>query len=84
MGEMVLFHILPFDQPLVWGEYNPGQKIVEKFTKLSKIGLSMECFIAECFIFRNFLEQVLKFDSWVTGWVVAIKSKYFTDFPEIL
>ena len=44
----------------------------------------MECFIAECFIFRNFLEQVLKFDSWVTGWVVAIKSKYFTDFPEIL
>ena len=44
----------------------------------------MECFIAECFIFRNFLEQVLKFDSWVTGWVVAIKSKHFTDFPEIL
>ena len=84
MGEMVLFHKLPFDQPLVWGQHNPGQKIVEKFTKLSKIGLSMECFIAKCFIFRNFLAQILKFDSWVTGWVVAIKSKYFTDFPEIL
>ena len=27
--------------------YNYGQKVVEKFTKLSKIGFSMECFAAD-------------------------------------
>ena len=52
---------------------NLGQKVWGKFTKLSTIGFSMECFTA------NFL-QTLTF-GWTPGYL-TIKSKYFKDFFE--
>ena len=42
----------PFtDSTPAWGvsmflKYNLGQKVVDKFTKLSKIGFAMECFFS--------------------------------------
>ena len=48
---------------------NLGQKVGDKFTKLSKIGFSMECFT--------------EFGFWGDDWELAVKSKYFRDFLEI-
>ena len=61
--------------------YNRGQKIGDKFTKLSKIGFSMECFTADFLQF--FYQKPSKFGIWVDGWVLAIKPKPFRDFLEI-
>ena len=52
-----------------FSDNNLGQKVGDKFTKLSKIGFSMECFT--------------EFDFWVDDWEFTIKSKYFRDFLEI-
>ena len=43
-------------------KYNIGQKVVDKFTKLSKKGFSMECFTAD---FCNFLPITIKI--WLLG-----------------
>ena len=60
--------------------YNLGQKIVEKFTKLSKIGLSMACLTNH---FCNHLAAILRFVFWEAAWLLAIISKHFRDFLEI-
>ena len=43
---------------------NPGQNIVDKFMKLSKVSFSMECFTAD---FLQVLAQLSQFVSWVAG-----------------
>ena len=58
--------------------YNHGQNIVDKCTKLSKIGVSLDCFTAD---FSNFLAYLWKFGFF--GWGLAINSKLFRDFLEI-
>ena len=52
-------------------DYNPGQSIVDKLTKLSKIGVPMDL------ICRTFLAQKSKFDFRVAGWVLAINFRHF-------
>ena len=54
------------------------------------VGLEMKlCFIRHTWtkdfrqIIFEFLVQMSKFGSWVAGWVLTIKSKYFIDFFEI-
>ena len=54
---------------------NLGERIVDKFTKLSKIGFSKDCFIADFFRLSG-----TKFASRMAGSVLAIKSKHFMDF----
>ena len=54
------------------------QKGWRKFTKLSKIGFSMECFAGEFLSF--FIEKISKFGFCVRGWVIAIKSKHYKDY----
>ena len=61
--------------------YSLEQKVVEKFTKLSKIGFSMECFAADFSQFSR--TSVSKFAFWVAGWVLTIKYKHFRDFLKI-
>ena len=60
---------------------NPGQKVGDKFTKLGKIGFSLECFTAD--FFATFYQKTSKFGLLVDSWVLAIKSKYFRDFLKI-
>ena len=62
-------------------DYNLEQKIGGKFTKLCKIGFSMECFTAD--LLQFFCQKTSKFCFWVDGWVLAIKPKNFRDFLEI-
>ena len=54
-----------------------GKKFVNKFTKLSKIGFSMERFTAN---FLQFFQKMPKFDFWVDDWELSIKFKHFRDF----
>ena len=42
---------LEYISNFVVGMFNRGQRIADKFTKLSKIGLSMECFTADFSLF---------------------------------
>ena len=56
--------------------YNLGQKVGDKYTKLSKIGFSMKCFSTAVYY-----RKTSKF--WVDSWVLAIKSKGFRNFLEI-
>ena len=58
----VIVHVLPC---------NLGQKVGEKFTKLSKVGFSME------------KRKTSKFGFSVDDWLLTIKSKRFGDFLEI-
>ena len=62
-------------------DYNLGQKVGEKFTKLSKTSFSMKCFAAAFLHF--FLQKTSKLGFWVGGWVSPIKSEHFRDFLEI-
>ena len=48
--------------------YNIGKKVVNKFTKLSNIGLSMECFTADVFQFFSKKSQNLAF-GWAAGYL---------------
>ena len=57
-----------------------GQNIVDKFTKLTKIVISMEYFTAH---FLQFSNTIVKISLLVTGWVFAIISKNFRDIHEI-
>ena len=57
-------------------KYNLGQKIVEKLSKLNKIGFSMESFTTD-------FPQFFKFSILVTGCVLAINSKQFRDFLKV-
>ena len=59
----------------LWHWYNLRQGIVDKFTKLSKIGFSIKCFIAD--FWHNFLAHLSKYALWVAGWVLAINSRDF-------
>ena len=54
---------------------------VDIFMKLSKIGFSMECFAAVYLYF--FYWKASKFGFCEASWVLAIKSKHFTDFLDI-
>ena len=60
--------------------YNLGQKVVEQFTKFSKICSSMECFTADC---SQFFSANVKICLCEGGWVLTIKSKNFGDFLKI-
>ena len=53
--------------------------VVGKFTELSKIGFSMECFTAECWIECYIFTEKRR----VAGWILVIKSKHFRDFLKI-
>ena len=57
-----------------------GQKIVDKFMKLSKISFSMECYTAD---FCNFPEQMLKIYLLGGAWILAFKFKHFRVFLEM-
>ena len=59
----------------LWHWYNLRQDIVDKFTKLSKIGFSIKCFITD--FWHNFLAHLSKYALWVAGWVLAINSRDF-------
>ena len=65
--------------------YNLGQKVRAKLTKLSKIGFSMECFTADFLLFftKNF--QNLDF-GWTTGYLPSNPSisGSFRKFPNFL
>ena len=61
--------------------HNLGQKIGDKFIKLSKKGFSMECVTAD--FFTIFYQDTSNFGFRVDGWVLAIKPKHFRDFLEI-
>ena len=50
------------------GHHNLTQNIVEKFTKLSKIGFPIECFTFCCFLAQ--LSNVF----WMPEWVLTINS----------
>ena len=41
----------------------------------------MECFTGDFFV--SFDQKMSKFDFWVDGWVLAIKTKHFKGFLEI-
>ena len=47
--------------------HNLGQKVGDKFTKLSKIGFSMECFTADFYRFFTKKRQNLAF-GWTAGY----------------
>ena len=61
-----------------WPTHNSGQKVGDKFTKLSKIGFSMESFTAHFLHF--FTKNCQNFEFKVDGWILAIKFKHFKDF----
>ena len=58
--------------------YNLGQRVVHKFRKLSKIGLSMECFPE--WLFAIFYRKRPTSSFWVAGWALPIGSKHFRAF----
>ena len=59
------FYIFKNQQSILFleeiGSYNLGQKVGDKFIKLSKIGFSMECFTADFLQFFNKKRQNLTF-----------------------
>ena len=59
---------------------NHGQNIVDKFTKFSKIDVSLECFTAD---FLQFSSTTVQIGFWVTGCRLAINSKIFRDYLKI-
>ena len=61
--------------------HNLGQKVGDKFTKLSKISFFMECFTND--FLRFFTEKTSKFGFQVGGWVLAITCRHVRDFLEI-
>ena len=65
--------------------YNLGQKVGDKFTKLSKIGFSMECFAADFLQFFTKKGQNLAF-RWMTGYSPSNPSisGIFLKFPNFL
>ena len=76
-----IFHFIPTliqsSAALIIKEYNLGQKIGDKFTKLSKIGFSMKC------VATDFLPRYVKFWLFGGGLGTPIKPKHFRDFLEI-
>ena len=65
-------------QPSMVTSHNLGQRVVDKFTKLSQISISVECFTAVFLQFFTGKRQNLVFE-----WVLAIKYKHYMDFHEI-
>ena len=65
--------------------WNLGQKVGDKFTKLSKIGFSMECFTDDFLQFFNKKRQNLAF-GWTAGYLPskASISGIFLKFPNFL
>ena len=64
--------------------YNLGQKVGDKFTKLSKIGFSMECFTADFLPFFTRKRENLAL-GWTAGYLPLNPSVsgIFLKFPEI-
>ena len=66
-------------------KHNLGQKVGDKLTKLSKIGFSMECFIADFLRLFTKTRQNL-----ATGWTARYSpsnpsiSRIFLKFPKVL
>ena len=58
--------------------YNLGQRVGDKFTKLSKIGFSMECFTPD---FLQFLTK--KRQNLALGWAAGYSLSNPSIFPEI-
>ena len=65
--------------------YNLGQKVGDKFTKLNKIGFSMECFTADFLQFFTEKRQNLAF-GWTAGYSPSNPSisRIFLKFPNFL
>ena len=66
--------------------YNLGQKVEDKFTKLSKIDFSIECFTADFFLrFFTKKRQNLAF-GWTVGYLPSNPSisGIFLKFPNVL
>ena len=59
-----------------------GQKIIDKFIKLSKIGFLWlgDLFIHQSHVWWLFIENI---GFWVAGWVLSINPRHFRDFLEI-
>ena len=68
-------HLEVYDAKAV--AYNYGQNIVDKFTKFSKKGFSLECFTVD---FGKFLAQLPKLGFLMADWGTDINSKPFRDF----
>ena len=64
-------------------KYNPGQKVGDKFTKLNKMGFSIECFSADFLQFFSKKRQNLAF-GWTTGYLPSNSSisGIFLKFPK--
>ena len=60
--------------------YNLGQNIVDKFTKISKINFSMEYFIVDLLQCSS---KTVKIYLWEVGWKLTINFKHFKDFRKI-
>ena len=65
--------------------YNLGQDVADKFTKLSKIGFSIDCFTADCLRLFTVKRQNLAF-GWTTGYSPSNPSisGIFLKFPNFL
>ena len=66
-------------------DYNLGQRVGDKFTKLSKIGFSMKCFTADFLEFFTKKRQNLAF-GWTGGYSQSNPriSGIFLKFPNFL
>ena len=66
-------------------KYNPGQKVGDKFIKLSKIGFSMACFTTDFLQFFSKKHQNLAF-GWTAGYSPSHPSisEIFFKFPNFL
>ena len=64
---------------------NLGQKVGDKFTKLSKIGFFMECFTSDFLQFFSKKRQNLTF-GWTAGYAPSTSSisEIFLKFPNFL
>ena len=82
---LVLFIKVLLTKKAYMCDYNLRQKFADKFTKLSQIRFSMECFIP--YFLRYFsismFAQTSKFVFWLVGGVLVIKSKHFIGFPKM-
>ena len=60
----------PNETNLYYCAYSHGQKIVERFTKLSKLSFSKECFTDG---FSLISSKTAKICFWVAGWGITVK-----------
>ena len=86
--KMLIFSkMFSFNLKDVWSTntYNLGQRVVDKFTKLSKIDFSVGMFLN--WFFAIFYRKASKFGLWVDGWILGSNpsiSGIFLKFPNFL